>query len=267
MRVAKLRSPTKKRRMSGRRVVVFPSAAELGPALAHLVASRADKALLDHGRFSLGLSGGSLVSMLSKELPALPDLDCSHWLAGFCDERLVPFNDGESTYGLYKNQLFSKINIPDSGVLVIDPSLSVQECAEDYARKLKEAFPKEDIPVFDLLLLGMGPDGHTCSLFPDHPLLEETQKIVAPIDDSPKPPPQRVTMTFPMVNLARCVVFVSTGGSKAPVLKQVLEGGEGPALPAARVVPSHGELFWLIDEPAAASLTLQVERPGSAAKL
>jgi 6-phosphogluconolactonase len=88
--------------MSGRRVVVFPSAAELGPALAHLVASRADKALLDHGQFSLGLSGGSLVSMLSKELPALPDLDCSHWLAGFCDERLVPFNDGESTYGLYK---------------------------------------------------------------------------------------------------------------------------------------------------------------------
>ncbi|KAK6311422.1 hypothetical protein J4Q44_G00170860 [Coregonus suidteri] len=89
--------------MSGRRVVVFPSAAELGPALAHLVASRADKALLDHGRFSLGLSGGSLVSMLSKELPALPDLDCSHWLAGFCDERLVPFDDGESTYGLYKH--------------------------------------------------------------------------------------------------------------------------------------------------------------------
>lgn len=82
--------------------MVFSSAAELGPALAHLVASRADKALLDHGRFSLGLSGGSLVSMLSKELPALPDLDCSHWLAGFCDERLVPFDDGGSTYRLYK---------------------------------------------------------------------------------------------------------------------------------------------------------------------
>nr|XP_046186227.1 6-phosphogluconolactonase-like isoform X2 [Oncorhynchus gorbuscha] len=125
-------------RMSGRRVVVFSSAAELGPALAHLVASRADKALLDHGQFSLGLSGGSLVSMLSKELPALPDLDCSHWLVGFCDDRLVPFDDGESTYGLHKNQLFSKINIPDSGVLAIDSSSSVQECAEDYACKLKE---------------------------------------------------------------------------------------------------------------------------------
>uniref|UniRef100_A0A8C8G956 Glucosamine/galactosamine-6-phosphate isomerase domain-containing protein n=1 Tax=Oncorhynchus tshawytscha TaxID=74940 RepID=A0A8C8G956_ONCTS len=102
---------------------LFYSSQDLGPALAHLL-------------FSLGLSGGSLVSMLSKELPALPDLDCSHWLVGFCDDRLVPFDDGENTYGLHK--LFSKINIPDSGVLAIDPSLSVQECAEDYARKLKE---------------------------------------------------------------------------------------------------------------------------------
>ena len=88
--------------MAGRRVVVFPSSAELGPVLANLVTSRAEKAILSHGRFSLGLSGGSLVSMLSKELLALPDLDCSKWLVGFCDERLVPFDDPESTYGLYK---------------------------------------------------------------------------------------------------------------------------------------------------------------------
>ncbi|XP_046894983.1 6-phosphogluconolactonase [Hypomesus transpacificus] len=253
--------------MPGRRVVSFPSSVELGPVLAHLVACRADKAISSHGRFSLGLSGGSLVSMLGKELPALPQLDCSKWVVGFCDERLVPFDDPESTYGLYKNQLFSKVNIPDSGVLAINPSLPVEECAEDYTRKLKETFPQEDIPMFDMLLLGMGPDGHTCSLFPDHPLLEETEKIVAPISDSPKPPPQRVTMTLPVVNSARCVVFVSTGGSKATVLKQVLEAGEGPALPAALVVPTHGELLWLIDDPAAASLTVQVERPGPGAKL
>ncbi|KAM3864363.1 6-phosphogluconolactonase [Diretmus argenteus] len=253
--------------MAGRRVAVFPSSAEIGPVLARLVTSRAEKAISSRGRFTLGLSGGSLVSMLSKELLALPALDCSKWVVGFCDERLVPFDDPESTFGLYKNLLFSKINIPDSGILAIDSSLPVSECAEDYARKLKEAFPDNAIPIFDMLLLGMGPDGHTCSLFPGHPLLEETEKIVAPISDSPKPPPQRVTMTFPVVNSARCVTFVSTGGSKAPVLKEVLEGREGPAFPAARVVPTAGELFWLIDDPAAASLTIQVERPGAGAEL
>lgn len=88
--------------MAGRRVVAFPSSAELAPVLAHLVTSRAEKAITSHDRFTLGLSGGSLVSMLSKELLALPDLDCSKWVVGFCDERLVSFDDPESTYGLYK---------------------------------------------------------------------------------------------------------------------------------------------------------------------
>lgn len=89
--------------MPGRRVVVFVSAAELGPALAHLIVSRAEKTLSSSAdSFSLGLSGGSLVSILSKELPAFSNLDCSRWLVGFCDERLVPFDDPESTYGLYK---------------------------------------------------------------------------------------------------------------------------------------------------------------------
>lgn len=88
--------------MAGRRVVVFPSSEELGPVLAHLVTSRAEKAIISHGRFTLGLSGGSLVTMLSKELLALPDLDCSKWVVAFCDERLVPFDDPASTYGCYK---------------------------------------------------------------------------------------------------------------------------------------------------------------------
>lgn len=89
-------------------MVVFPSVAELGSSLAQLVSSRAEKALSGGGSsFSLGLSGGSLVSILSKELPAVPNLDCSRWLIGFCDERLVPFSDPESTYGLYKVTLWS----------------------------------------------------------------------------------------------------------------------------------------------------------------
>lgn len=114
--------------MAGRRVVVFPSSAELGPVLAHLVTSRAEKAIASHGRFTLGLSGGSLVSMLSKELLALPDLDCSQWVVGFCDERLVPFDDPESTYGLYKVQVNQSTSAQVMIVLMYGFSHFVTEC-------------------------------------------------------------------------------------------------------------------------------------------
>lgn len=154
--------------------------------LAHLVTSRAEKAIISHGRFTLGLSGGSLVTMLSKELLALTGLDCSKWVVAFCDERLVPLDHPESTYGCYKvpvqewicvhtvswfllkygsgalcwnatsalfpfqNHLFSKVNIPDSGILTIDSSLPVNECAEDYTRKLKEV--QQSVTVIKLVL-------------------------------------------------------------------------------------------------------------------
>ncbi|XP_006002979.1 6-phosphogluconolactonase [Latimeria chalumnae] len=244
------------------RILSFPSARELGPALARFVSQRAAEASRSaRGRFAVAVSGGSVVSLLSAELPrSLGVEDWGKWLLAFCDERLVPFEDPESTFGLYRTHLLSKVPIAETQVITINPSLSVDEAAEDYAKKLKEAFPGEDVPVFDLLILGMGPDGHTCSLFPDHPLLQETQKIVAAIGDSPKPPPQRVTLTLPVLNAARTVLFVATGESKAAVLKRILEGKEASPLPAARVQPRDGELHWFLDESAAKELTISVEK-------
>lgn len=96
---------------------------------------------------------------------------------------------------------------------------TADEAAKDYIKKMSVFFPPDSIPKFDLLLLGMGPDGHTCSLFPNHRLLEETSLWVSSIKDSPKPPPSRITLTFPVINNARACVFAATGSSKKEMVK------------------------------------------------
>ncbi|KAM6307873.1 6-phosphogluconolactonase [Podargus strigoides] len=243
------------------RVSVFPSPQELGPALAELVAERAAGA---GGRFSLGLSGGSLVGLLARDLPPAAAAEGpaapGRWLVAFCDERLVPPEHPESTHGAYEAQLLPRLPGPGPRVLSPTPGLSPAAAAEDYAAQLRQAFPGEDVPTFDLLLLGLGPDGHTCSLFPGHPLLQEKEKIVAAITDSPKPPPERITLTLPVLNAARTVAFVATGEGKAAVLKRILEGDEENPLPAARVRPRSGQLRWFLDEAAAKELKIPVEK-------
>uniref|UniRef100_A0A8C8SBL8 6-phosphogluconolactonase n=1 Tax=Pelusios castaneus TaxID=367368 RepID=A0A8C8SBL8_9SAUR len=244
-----------------RHISVFPSPQELGSSLAQLVAAAAQRAAEGGARFSLGLSGGSLVRILAQELPAAAGPAApARWVLAFCDERLVPAEHPDSTFGAYRTHLLSKISIPENQVVVINPSLPVEEAASDYAEKLKEAFHGENMPVFDLLILGIGPDGHTCSLFPDHPLLQEKEKIVASISDSPKPPPERITLTLPVLNAARTVVFVATGDSKAAILKRILEGDEANPLPAALVQPHSGKLHWFLDESAAKELTIPFEK-------
>lgn len=176
------------------------------------------------------------------------------WKIFFCDERVVAFDDPESTYGLYKRGLHGKVPITTNQLIAINPSLSLKEIADDYTSQLKLHFPGEELPRFDLLLLGMGPDGHTCSLFPGHKALQVTSTWITEINDSPKPPPQRITLTLPVINNSRKCVFVSTGENKAEVLKKILEGNEPNPLPAALVKPSDGELVWILDKGAASLL-------------
>ncbi|XP_061046242.1 6-phosphogluconolactonase isoform X2 [Eubalaena glacialis] len=212
-------------------ISVFSSSQELGASLAQLVAQQAACCLAGaRARFTLGLSGGSLVSMLARELPtaAAPagPASLARWTLGFCDERLVPFEHAESTYGLYRTHLLSRLPIPDSQVITVNPELPVEEAAEDYAKKLRQ----------------------------------EREKIVAPISDSPKPPPQRVTLTLPVLNAARTIIFVATGEGKAAVLKRILEDKEENPLPAALVQPRTGKLCWFLDEAAARLLTVPFEK-------
>ena len=139
---------------------------------------------------TVGLSGGSLPKFLAAGMKSEvgKGLDWSKVKFFFCDERMVPIEDPESTLGLYLN-LFKDTGIRREQFIPVSVDIDVEEAARDYESKLKGLMGADPKP--DLLLLGMGPDGHTCSLFPGHSLLDETDKIVASIKDSPKPPPQR----------------------------------------------------------------------------
>ncbi|XP_029191141.2 6-phosphogluconolactonase-like [Acropora millepora] len=232
----------------------FSNEADLRRECCSLIAQKSSEAVKDHGFFSVGFSGGSLPKIVCPGLLSL-EIDFSKWRVFFCDERYVPLTDADSNYATVKQHFLDKTSIAPEQVLMIKSDIPLDEAAKDYERGLKGWYPGVDVPTLDMLLLGMGPDGHTCSLFPDHPLLQEASLLVAPISDSPKPPPCRITLTYTIINAAKCAVFVSTGSSKAQVLKQVLEGDEFRPLPAARVKPINGDLHWFVDDAAASLLT------------
>lgn len=154
-------------------------------------------------------------------------------------------------------RLFEKLNVPLENVIKVDASTpTVQECAADYEAKLRPLLNSDG--GFDILLLGMGPDGHTCSLFPDHPSFEEglrSDRIVIPCLESPKPPPYRVTLTFKYINRSSYLIFNAFGEGKAEVLKRILVDDD-KSLPSSYVEPElpEGLLLWFIDQPAASLL-------------
>lgn len=210
--------------------------------------------------FFVGVSGGSMPPMLIRVLKQMEGVDWKKWLFFFCDERCVDSSSELSTFGAYRRLLETpdeRLPLCLSQFVAIDPSLKPSKVAEDYLSKVRQRFDNaSNMPRFHLLLLGLGPDGHTCSLFPNHRLLKENNKWISYITDSPKPPPERITMTFPVLNNAKYCVFVTTGENKAQVIKEILE--EKKPYPAALVQPHSGKLVWLMDKEAGSKLTTAI---------
>lgn len=205
--------------------------------------------------FVVGLSGGSLPKFFMKAASMASAEDLIDWTDAkfvFCDERLVDPEDPESTFGVYRKTAIGSLpGITEDNFVPVRVDMKPDEAAVDYEAKLRGLAENnvDGWPIMDLALLGMGPDGHTCSLFPGHSLLQEKSKAVAHIVDSPKPPPVRVTLTLPVINAAAEVVFVATGAGKKTILKEILVDGV-KSYPASLVSP--GSLTWIIDVAAAA---------------
>jgi 6-phosphogluconolactonase len=237
----------------------FATLEQLAQAAAGYVAQLSAQATAERGRFTVALSGGSLPKILCPPLAAEPlrgQVDWSSWRVFWADERCVPLTDPDSNYRLAREYLFEQVDIPPGQIYPLDDTLNPAAAARAYQAKLAEVLqpPAGQRPRFDLILLGMGEDGHTASLFPHHPLLRETERWVAPIFDSPKPPPERITLTLPVINKARQVAFITAGAGKAGALAQVMKAEAINPLPAQMVQPVKGELHWFVDEAAATSL-------------
>ncbi|XP_055626772.1 6-phosphogluconolactonase-like isoform X1 [Toxorhynchites rutilus septentrionalis] len=212
-----------------------------------LLSKFGNEAIAKRGIFRVGVSGGSIADILAEGMYDIRT-DFTKWQIFFCDERIVPVDSKDSTYGVFERDMLSyRKNVPKSAFFPVNCTLSPTEAAADYEKTIRKAFNMEnttDIPSFDLLILGIGPDGHTASLFPGHPLLDEKTKLIAAITDSPKPPPNRVTMTYPLINNAKICMFGAQGQSKAEVLKRILVDKD-ESLPVTRVDPKNGELIFI----------------------
>lgn len=248
---------------TGLNISASPQAA--GAAAAAYVAGLSARAVAARGRFTVALSGGSLPRLLCPPLTTEPlrsQVNWTAWHVFWADERCVPLDHPDSNYRLARETLFNHVDIPTGQIYPLNSSLQPDAAAAAYQATLEQVLQPEGSqpPRLDLILLGMGPDGHTASLFPAHPLLAETRRRVAAIFNSPKPPPERITLTLPVINNARHVVFITTGAGKAKTLARVLQPpGPGGPLPAQLVQPARGKLVWFVDAAAAANLSHQTE--------
>jgi 6-phosphogluconolactonase len=237
-------------------------------ALAACAAGRflqaAGDAIRRDGRFTVALAGGStpekLYTLLAQpEYAARVDWGQSALFLG--DERFVPLDDPRSNYALIQRTLLAAAIVPADQVFPVPVQLAtVDEAAAAYEETLAADFGVADRrrpPRFDLILLGLGDDGHTASLFPHAPSLAVADRWVVGTPPGTLPPPvDRITLTYPVLNAARRVIFLVSGEKKAAVLQEVLEGQPRPeARPAAGVRPADGTVEWLVDEAAAHALT------------
>ena len=230
---------------------IYPDIDTISREAANYTVRVAREAIAKRGKFTFALSGGTtpgrMYALLTSE-PYRSQIDWSAVHFFWSDERCVPPTDPQSNYHLAQEALLSKINLrPDQIHRMPADQPDRQQAATDYETEIRQVLGG-DVPAFDLLQLGMGPEAHTASLFPHQPALREEKRLVLPVS-VPKPPPDRLTFTPPLLRAARHILFLATGSDKAAALHEVLEGADNPEeYPTQGIVrQSRGEVVWMVD--------------------
>ena len=233
---------------------------ELFEAAAEELVHSANQVVGERGRFTFALAGGSTPKSLYTLLAtnARTSLPWDRTFFFWSDERYVPPTDPDSNYRMVQEAMLAKVSVPAGNVFRVPAELAdAAAAAEAYEQTLRKFFALQpgQFPRFDLILLGMGPDGHTASLFPETAALREKSRLVV-ANWVEKLKTSRITFTLPVLNAGHCVAFLVSGTDKAPALKSVLEG-DAPSeqFPAKLVRPSDGKLIWFVDRAAASELT------------
>ncbi len=244
--------------MSKGEIVVCRDAGELNRKAAEQFVALARGAQAAKGRFAVALSGGStpkaLYALLARgEYRSRIDWSRLHLFWG--DERCVPPDHPESNFGMVYESLLSGVKIPSENVHRMAGEKEPKIAAAEYEAELRKFFNPTGLPGFDLILLGLGEDGHTASLFPGSAAVEEKKRWVATVYVETLKA-HRLTFTLPVINAAAQVTFLVTGESKRAIVKQLLgREADSSNLPAARVSPANGKLTWLITKDAAGALS------------
>ena len=239
-------------------ITIYPDTQTLSHEAAQFIVRLARESIAARGRFTIALSGGStpkvLYGLLGSE-PYRSQIDWSSVEIFWSDERCVPPDSEDSNYHLAEQVLLSKVPLSPHQVHRMPADQPDRDAASQaYTLEMQHTFGTNSIPNFDLLQLGMGPEGHTASLFPHQESLHEQQRLVMPVT-VPKPPPPRLTFTPPLLNAARYVLFLVTGADKADAVQAVLEGEYHPdEYPTQIVRPTNGEVIWMLDSAAAGKL-------------
>jgi 6-phosphogluconolactonase len=242
-------------------IEILPDGDALAGRAADLFAQAAQEAAVARGRFAVALSGGASPQPLYRLLARQQFAQKVPWRRVHLywgDERCVPPDDPESNYGLAERLFIRHVPVPAENVHRVRGEEGAAVAADAYEEELRALAarerPRSELPVFDLVILGLGRDGHFASLFPHSPALEEVERL-AVATEAPDGSP-RVTVTYPVIGAARRVWFLVSGAAKAGMVAEVLEGLRVPkAVPAQAVAPVKGSLTWLLDEAAAAELS------------